>query len=133
MLNPVTVADSGQKLRLILDCRHINSFLRVPRFKCDDIPTIRDLFEVGDYFFKFDIKSGYHHIDILETHQKYLGFSWEFDGKIHYFVFTVLGVGLATAPFVFTKVVGVLIKHWRSLAIRIFAFMDNVFGGGRSS
>ena len=78
VLNPLTVADNGQKLRLILDCRHVNSFLRVPRFKCDDIHTIRDLFEVGDYFFKFGIKSGYHQTDILEAHQKYLGFSWEF-------------------------------------------------------
>ena len=58
------------------------------------------------------LKSGYHHIDILEAHQKYLGFSWEFDGKIPYFVFTVLVFGLATAPFVFTKVLCVLIKHW---------------------
>ena len=38
------------------------------RFKCDDVRTIRDLFEVGDYLFKFDIKSGCHHIDILEAH-----------------------------------------------------------------
>ena len=130
VLNPL--ADNGQNLRLILDCRHINSFLTVPRFKYDDIRTISDLFEVGDCSFKFDIKSGYHHIDILEAHQKYLGFSWEFDGKIRYFVFTVLAFGLATAPFVFTKVVHVLIKHWRSLAICIFAFIDDVFGGGCS-
>ena len=105
VLNPLTVVDNGQALRLILDCRHVNSFLRVPGFKCDDIHTIRDLFEVGDYFFKFGIKSGYYHIDILEAHWKYLGFSWEFDGKIRCFVFTALVFALATAPFVFTKVV----------------------------
>ena len=132
VLNPLMVADNGQKLRLILDCRHVNSFLRVPRFKCDDIRTIRDLFEVGDYFFKFDIKSGYHHIDILEAHQKYLGFSWKFDGKIRYFVFTVLVFGLAITPFVVTTVVDILSKHWQSLAICSFAFIDDVFGGGRS-
>ena len=103
VLNPLTVAENGQKLRLILDCRYISSFLRVPGFKCDDIRTIRDLFEVGDYFFKFDIKSGYHHIDILEAHQKYLGFSWEFDRKIRYFVLTVLVFGLADAPFVLQR------------------------------
>ena len=69
VLNPLTVADNGQKLRLISDCRHIYSFLRVSRFKCDDFCTIRDLFEVGDHFFKFNTKSGYHHIDILEPHR----------------------------------------------------------------
>ena len=56
VLNPLTVADNGQNLRLILDCRHINSFLRVSRFKCDDIRTIRDLFEVGDYFLSWTFR-----------------------------------------------------------------------------
>ena len=40
--------------------------------------------------------------------------------------------GLSTAPFLFTKVIRVLIKHWRSLAIRIFAFIDDILGGRRS-
>ena len=53
--------------------------------------------------------SGYHHNDILEALQKYPAFCWESDGKIRYFVFTVSVFGLATALFVFTKVVRVLI------------------------
>ncbi len=132
IVSPLTVADNGEKLRLILDCRYINQHLQSPKFKCEDIRTIRDLFQKGDYFFKCDIKQGYHHIDIFEPHQKYLGFGWEVDGKVRYFVFTVLVFGLSTAPFVFTKVIKSLIKHWRSLAIRIFAFLDDIFGGASS-
>ena len=45
---------------------------------------------------------------------------------------TVLVFGLSSAPFIFTKVVRVLIKHWRCQAIRIFRFTDDVFGGGSS-
>ena len=71
-INLLPVADNGDKLRLILDLRHINQFLRVPKIKFEDIRTIRDLYQQGDCFFKFDIKSGYHHIDILPEHQKYL-------------------------------------------------------------
>ena len=97
--------------------------------KSEDIRTIRDLYQPGDYSFKFDIKSGYHHVDIL---QKYLGFKWKIEGEWRYFVFTVLVFGLSSAPFTFTKVVRVLIKHWRSQAIRIFGFIDDVFGGGSS-
>ena len=44
--------------------------------------------------------------------------------------YTILVFGLSPAPFVFTKVVKVLIKHWRSLGIRIFGFIDDVFGRG---
>ena len=83
-------------------------------------------------FFKFDIKSGYHHINILEAHQKYLASAWDFEGVTKYFVFAVLVFGLASAPFVFTKVGKVLIKYWRAAGIRIFGCVDDVFGGGHS-
>ena len=75
------MANNGNKLRLILDLRHINQLLRVPKIKFEDIRTIRDLYQQGDYFFKFDIKSGYHHTDILPEHQKYLGFKWKIEGE----------------------------------------------------
>ena len=75
-INPLSVADNGKKLRLILDLRYINKHLRVQKFKYEDLRTFQNLFSKGDFFFKTDLKSGYHHLDILEGHQKYLGFSW---------------------------------------------------------
>ena len=41
--------------------------------------------------YKFDMRHGYHHIDIFPEHQTYLGFSWFYEEKLRYFVFTVLG------------------------------------------
>ena len=131
-INPLSVADNGKKLRLILDLRYINKHLWVQKFKYEDFRTFQNLFSKGDFFFETDLKSGYHYLDILEGHQKYLGFSWCINGMQRYFVFTVLVFGLATASFIFTKVVKVLIKQWRSMAIRIFAFVDDILGGGRS-
>ena len=131
-INPLSVADIGKQLRLILDLRYINKHLRVQKFKYEDLRTFQNLFGKGDFFFKTDLKSGYHHLDILEGHQKCLGLSCCISGMQRYFVFTVLVFGLATALFVFTKVVEVLIKHWTSMAIRIFAFVDDILGGGRS-
>ena len=90
------------------------------------------MFNTGDFFLKVDIKSGYHHINILEEHQKFLGFSWTVDGVTRYFKFTVLIFGLASAPFVFIKVAKVLIKHWKKIGIRIFAFLDDFFGGSHN-
>ena len=58
----------------------------------------------------FDLKSGYHHLDIWEAHQSYLGFSWEMDGARKYFVFVVLPFGLATACYAFTKLLRPLIR-----------------------
>ena len=57
-----------------------------------------------------------------------MGFAWEIDDKLRFYH----GAGLRTASFLFIKVIRVLIKHWRSLAIRIFDFIDDILGGGRS-
>ena len=130
VINLLSVAHNGSKPRLILDLSYLNQFISVPKFKYEDIRCARDLFDKGDYFLKFDIKSGYHHINILEAHQKYLAFGWDFECSTKYFAFTVLVFGLASTPFVFTKVVKVLIKYWRAAGIRIFGYVDDVFGGG---
>ena len=131
VINPLSVAHNGSKPGLILDLSYLNQFISVPKFKYEDIRCVRDLFEKGDYFFKFAIRSGYHHINILEAHQKYLAFAWDFEGVTKY-IFTVLVFGLAFTPFVFIKVVKVLIKYWRAAGNRIFGYVDDVFGGGHS-
>lgn len=52
---------------------------------------------------KFDLTSGYNHINIHEDHHQNLGFSWKINGKIRYFVFTVLPFALSSAGYIFTK------------------------------
>ena len=78
--------------------------------------------------FKFDLKNGFHHIDIFELHQKFLGFSWEFKGNIKFFVFTVLPFGLTSAPFFSPKVVRPLVKYWRFNSVKITCFLDDGIG-----
>ena len=77
VVNPLTVAD-GEKLRLVLDLRYINSFLESSRFKYEDLRTLSEIFESGFYFFTFDLESGYHLVSIVQHHQQFLGFSWLF-------------------------------------------------------
>ena len=89
VISPLSVVDNDHKLRLILDLSFVNKFLSVPKFHYEDIRTLKDLFQKGDYFFKFDIKSGYHHLDINKADQKFLAFSWEINGVSRYFVFIV--------------------------------------------
>ena len=74
----------------------------------------------------FDLKSGYHHVDIHPEYQCFLGFSWQFkNGVTRYFVFTVLPSGLSTAPHIFTKVLKPLEKHWRIQGFKMALFLDD--------
>ena len=83
------------------------------------------------FMFKFDLKSGYHHIDILQKHQAFLGFSWVVNGVRKFFVLTVLPFGLSSAPYIFTKVGRVLVRYWRSYAVRITVYLDDGLGFAR--
>ena len=66
ILNPLTVSvqTSGKK-RLILDLRHTNLHVFKQKFKCEGLHTIRDVFSKHFFVFSFDLKSGYHHVDIF--------------------------------------------------------------------
>ena len=114
VISPLSVVHKSTKPRLILDLSYLNQLLTVPKFKFEDIRSAKDLFHKGDYCFKFDIHKGYYYIITFEPYVKYLAFSWIIDGQVRYFAYTVLVFGPSPAPFVFTKVVKVLIKHWRS-------------------
>ena len=75
------------------------------------------MFQKGDYLFSFDLKSGYHHVDIHRRHWQYfVGFSWGDEDRPQYYEFKALPFGLATACYVLTKLLRPLIKHWQGQA-----------------
>jgi len=102
------------------------------KIKFDDWKVMKNLISDKGYMFQFDIKQGYHHIDIFEEHQTYLGFSWKINDKLRYFIFTVLPFGLTSAPFIFTKIMRSLVKFWREQAIAIAVYLDDGLGAANS-
>ena len=134
IVNPlsVSVQPSGKK-RLILDLRHVNLYVFKRKFRCEDISVAIQIFSKGFYLFKFDLKSGYHHVEIFPEYRKYLAFSWDFgDGIVKYFQFTVLPFGLSSAPYLFTKLLKPILTSWRCKGIPMAIFLDDGLGGGVS-
>ena len=126
MCSPLSVvANREGKLRLVLNLRHLNQFLRKDHFKNEDLRIATLMFEKDDYLIKFDLKSGYHHLDIFGAHQTYLGFSWPVNRIPRYFVFTVLPFGLATACYAFTKLLRPLVRFWRGQGLRVILYLDD--------
>ena len=91
------VSNSSGKPYLVLNLRYLNQFLYVVSFKYEDLRVAALGFQEDEFLFKFDQKSGYHHVDTYPEHQKYLGFRWDNNNTVQYYVFTVLPFGLATA------------------------------------
>ena len=105
----------------MINLRYVTAFVQKQRFKYEDSRTALSLIQKGDFMCTFDLKSGYHHIDIHEQSQTYLGFSWKGD----YYIFTVLPFGLSTACYVFTKMLRPLIRHWRGKGIGCVLYIDD--------
>ena len=123
-VNPLSVA-KGKKLRLVLDLRHVNPYVQ-------HTASLSEVFQQGFKFFTFDLESGYHHIDIYTPHQQFLGFSWNFDSKTRYFVFTVLPFGLSSACYLFTKMLRTFVRSWRSMGHCAFIYIDDGMSGTKS-
>ena len=121
--NPLSVVCSRKgKLRLVLDLRYVNRYLWKCSFKYEDLHTVLSMFNCGDYVITFDLKSGYHHVDINEEHWRYLGFYW----KEQHYVFKVLPFGLPTACYAFTKLLRPLVCYWCSRGIRAVLYIDDI-------
>lgn len=116
----VVVSRAGKK-RLVINLRYVNRFLSHTKFKYEDMRTALMFFEKDDFLCTFDLKSGYHHVDIHPSSQPFLGFQW--DGR--YYMFTVLPFGLSTACYIFTKLLRPLVAHWRSKGIRVVVYIDD--------
>ena len=91
--SPLSVVSNLEgKLRLVFNLRHVNQFLRKDRFKYEDLRVAIAMFEKEDFVFKFDLKLGYHHLDILRSIRSIwvLHGSWMVSPSILYSQFCLL-------------------------------------------
>ena len=64
------------------------------------------------FLYKFDISEDYDHIDVS---QKYLGFSWEINGKLFTLCLLFYPSVFVLSPFIFTKVMPYLVTSLEKL------------------
>ncbi|XP_053403229.1 uncharacterized protein LOC128558328 [Mercenaria mercenaria] len=128
-VSPLSVAtNSSGKKRLILDLSVLNLYVKKERVKFEDYKVAKEFLVPHGYMYKYDLTSGYHHIDIIANQHTYLGFSWPVNGRTRYMVFSVLPFGLSSAPRCFCKTLRPLVKFWRSHGLRTLLFLDDGFG-----
>lgn len=130
IINPLSVSiQKSGKERLILDLRHVNQFLFKQMFRSEDLSVAKEVLCPANYMLSFDLKWGYHHVEIFPDQRKYLSFSWTFScGRTRFFEFTVLSFGLSSAPCLFMKLLKPLVRKWRSEAKGIVVYLDDGLG-----
>ena len=123
VVNPLSVSvQSNGKKRLILDLRHVNFFVKKSNIKFEDAKSFLQCLLVSPTAWAglFDIKSGYHHIEIFGS------------GVTKYFKFTVLPFGLSVGPYIFSKVMRPLVRYLRCKALSIVVYLDDGISAAQS-
>ena len=116
----VNTRRNGKK-RLVVDMRHVNAHLNVPKFKMDSLSDLSDLANPGDWMTSIDLAQSYYHQEMHPQAASYLGVEWEGE----FYRYTVLPFGLKSAPRSFCKTIDVLLRHWRRQGLRVLAYMDD--------
>ena len=116
------VAKKGKdKFRLIHDLRHLNGHCETVKFKQEDIRTVEQIIQPGDYLTSVDLKDGFYHFKIRENCQEFLSF--EFEGN--FYSFKVLCFGFCLSPYFFYKCLRPVVTYLRSLDVRLVLYVDD--------
>ncbi|KAA6377574.1 MAG: putative Transposon Ty3-G Gag-Pol polyprotein, partial [Streblomastix strix] len=112
-----------QELRKIMDCTLIDSQIQDIRFKMEDLSTVRQLLQTGDFASTIDIKSAYSHVPVSKNLQPYLSFC--FNNKCYSYI--AMPFGIKSAPRTFTKILRPVLAYIRSkLNLRSVAYIDDI-------
>ena len=111
------------KFRLVINIRYVNEYLVKKKFKFEGLKDLSDLAEKGDHAVSFDLTSGYYHVELHPRTRTYNGF----EKKGSYYFCNCMPFGLATAPWVFSKVMRELMIYWRKGGIIVLPYLDDFF------
>jgi hypothetical protein len=100
----------GDKWRLVVDLRHLNSFVANSTTKFETLKNLRRLAKRNDWMFSFDLEDGYYAVALHPEDRKF--FTVEVDGEL--FRFVGLPMGWNLSPYIFVKVMRTLVREMRS-------------------
>ena len=108
--------------RPVIDLSRLNRFVQIPRFKMETLEEVRLALRKNDWVTSLDLKDAYFHVPIHARSRRYLRF--HFLGRTYQF--RALCFGLATAPYVFTRLVKTVVRHCRRhMGMRLHTYLDD--------
>lgn len=119
--NIFIVPKPGGKFRPVINLKALNEFVTYHHFKQETFNVVLDLLQENDFMTSVDMEQAYYSIPIHKESQKYLKFYWN---EVLY-SFSCLPFGLASAPYIFTKILKPVYSYFRQLGIRCSYYIDD--------
>ncbi|KAJ8914717.1 hypothetical protein NQ315_017427 [Exocentrus adspersus] len=108
------------KKRFIFNLKSLNIRIYAPHFKMEDERTASKI-QHGNYAATIDLKDAYYLVPIHKDDRKYLRFY--FNGTCY--EFTCVAFGLASAPFMFTKLMKPIVRCLRDRDVLCVNYLDD--------
>ena len=109
------------KTRIVINLKPLNKLLEIEHFKMEGLSMVPDLVKKGDFCCKIDMADAYFAVPIHPKDRNYLAFMWNGRG----FRYKCLCFGLATAPYVYSRLMRCIASHLRSLGVRLIHYLDD--------
>lgn len=100
----------------------MNRFIKCEHFKLEDLRMVIQLIFPQYFLGSIDLEDAYYLVSIHPSSRKYLRFF--FNGKLY--EFTCLPSGLCTAPFIFTKIMRVVMSYLRVRGLTSIIYLDDI-------
>jgi hypothetical protein len=123
VINPLTIAvNSMGKARLCLDLRWVNAHQPVIDFRLDSLRTHgHQLVNKNDRMIFMDLEKAYYSVPVDEAAWPYLCWRW----KEVIMTSTVVPFGAALAPYIFHKIMRVVIAFMHACGIKVLNYLDD--------
>ncbi len=123
------VKNNDGSLRGILNVRTLNQdYLQTQKFKMETLLKVLPLIRKGDWFGSWDVRKGYYNIAVHPEFQKF--FCFDFEGQRY--MFKALVMGISIAPYIFSKLMGTIVKFARTAGIDVSFYLDDTLLRGPS-
>lgn len=107
--------------KFTLNLKRFNDFIVASHFKLDDWKTIVRLLSPGDFMASVDLQEVYLLVPIHQDDRKFLRF--RFQGQL--FQFRALPFGLTSAPYIFSKILKLVLSTLREKGFLSVLYLDD--------
>ena len=122
-ISPIfSVPKKDNKIRLILNLKHLNQYVQYHHFKMDSIHTALELITQDCWMASIDLKDAYYSVKVHDEFQKYLKFCY--NNRLYKYI--AYPNGLCLCPRKFTKLLKPLLCSLRKNGHVLCVFIDDL-------
>ena len=122
LTKPSPESVTEKKVRLIVDARELNQFFAPPKFRMEHWGHIFPYLKKGCWAAKIDLRHAFFHLPLSDALRPHVCLqvgdsTWQFQGA---------AFGIASIPYLWTKVMLVHAKFWRKQGITCFLYLNDI-------